>query len=239
MSGRHRPGIPLCLLALVFLLSGCATARSDRKPAVPDAQPSPRAESSPRVPDVQPLPAAESSPRVQAQLPSKPPTQAPVRKPTTPPQEPSQPSPNRLVEAGEYQKALEEYGVRHRKYPRDQALTTEYAKSVEEMKSAADKACDEKQFAAAGRTYDVLLKRYAQFKDFAHLLTFNNAYLNQKLSLCKRSLSVLGFQEYRKGNLNEAIVMWRGLLMIDPNNEDIKKAVNTATQQQKNLQKKK
>jgi tetratricopeptide (TPR) repeat protein len=143
------------------------------------------------------------------------------------------------MEAGEYQKALEEYGVRYRKHPGDQALTKQYVKSVEEMKAAADKACDEKEYATAGRIYDLLLKRYAQFKNFAHMLTFNKAYLDQKLSLCKKSLSVMGFQEYRKGNLNEAITMWRGLLMIDPHNEDIRKALNTATEQQKNLQTKK
>jgi len=143
------------------------------------------------------------------------------------------------MEAGEYQKALEEYGVRYRKHPGDQALIKEYAKSVGEMKAAADKACDEKEYAMAGRIYDLLLKRYAQFKNFAHMLTFNKAYLDQKLSLCKKSLSVMGFQEYRKGNLNEAITMWRGLLTIDPHNEDIRKALNTATEQQKNLQTKK
>jgi tetratricopeptide (TPR) repeat protein len=143
------------------------------------------------------------------------------------------------MEAGEYQKALEEYGVKYRKHPGDQALAREYAKSVEEMKSTADKACDEKDYAAAGRIYDLLLKRYVQFKNFAHMLTFNRAYLNQKLSLCKKSLSVLGFQEYRKGNLSEAITLWRALLVIDPHNEDIRKALNTATAQQKNLQTKK
>jgi DNA-binding SARP family transcriptional activator len=143
------------------------------------------------------------------------------------------------MDAGEYQKVLEEFGVRCRKHPKDQVLKTEYAKSVEEMKSAADKACDGQDFAAAGRTYDLLLNRYGQFKDFSPPLTFNRTYLNQKLSLCKKSLSTKGFREYRKGNLDEAIVAWRGLLMIDPNNEDIKKAMNTAMEQRKSLQNKK
>jgi tetratricopeptide (TPR) repeat protein len=228
MSGHRRRGIPLCLVALALFLSGCAVIRGDRKPAVPDTQPLPRA--------------ASPSP-VQTQLPSKPPVQTPaVHKPSkSPPPEPAQPapSPKQHIEAGEYQKALEEYDVSYRKHPREQALTAEYAKGVEEMRSAADKACDDQEFTAAGRTYDLLFKHYAQFKDFAHLLTFNRTYLDQKLSLCKKSLSVLGFKEYRKGNLGEAIVMWRGLLAIDPNNEDIRKAMNTATEQQKNLQKRK
>jgi len=227
MSGRHHPGIPICLVVLALLLSGCAGTKSSPKPVVTEAPPSPH---------------VESPPPVQAQLASKPPAQAPaVHKPAASPSEPAQPepSPKQCMEAGEYQKALEEYGVRYRKHPRDLSLTKEYAKSVEAVKSAADKACDEKEYAAAGRIYDLLLKRYPQFKNFAHMLTFNKAYLDQKLSLCKKSLSVMGFQEYRKGDLNEAITMWRGLLMIDPHNEDIRKALNTATEQQKNLQTKK
>ena len=47
-----------------------------------------------------------------------------------------------------------------------------------------------------------------------------------------------GFQEYRKGNLDKSIVLWQSLLAIDPHNKDIKEAVRTATQQQKNLQEK-
>jgi len=226
MSGRYHPGIAICLVVLALFLSGCAGTKSSPKPVVTEAPPSPQ---------------VESPPPVQAQ-PSKPPAQAPAvhKSAPAPPSGPAlPPSPKQCMEAGEYQKALEEYGVRYRKHPGDQALTKQYVKSVEEMKAAADKACDEKEYATAGRIYDLLLKRYAQFKNFAHMLTFNKAYLDQKLSLCKKSLSVMGFQEYRKGNLNEAITMWRGLLMIDPHNEDIRKALNTATEQQKNLQTKK
>ena len=228
MSGRHHPGIPFCLVVLALLLSGCAGTKSSLKPVVIEAPPSPH---------------VESPPPVQTQLASKPPAQAPaVHKSGPAPQPgpvPPAPSMKQCIEAGEYQKALEEYGVRYRKHPGDQALIKAYSKSVEEVRSAADKACDDKEYATAGRIYDLLLKRYAQFKNFAHMLTFNKAYLEQKLSLCKKSLSVMGFQEYRKGNLNEAITMWRGLLMIDPHNEDIRKAMNTATEQQKNLQTKK
>jgi tetratricopeptide (TPR) repeat protein len=142
------------------------------------------------------------------------------------------------MEAGEYEKALDEYDAGHRKHPRDQVLTTEYVKSIEDLRSIADKSWDAKESAPAGRMYDLLLKRYGQFKNFAEMLTFNRTYLDQKLALCKKSLSVRGFQEYRKGNLNEAILQWQGLLSLDPNNKDIKKAMLTATGQQRNLQRK-
>jgi len=68
---------------------------------------------------------------------------------------------------------------------------------------------------------------------FAGMLSFNKAKLNKKLTDCKTVLSKKGFQEYREGNLNEAIALWQGYLAVDPHNADIRKAVNTATLQQK------
>ncbi|HUH65840.1 MAG TPA: hypothetical protein VLZ07_05350, partial [Syntrophales bacterium] len=56
-----------------------------------------------------------------------------------------------LIDAGEYQKAIDAYDVEYRKHPQDQTLVREYVKSLEDMKSAADKASDKEDFASAGR----------------------------------------------------------------------------------------
>lgn len=140
------------------------------------------------------------------------------------------------MEAGEYQKAIDIYNVEHQKHPHDLFLAREYAKSINDIASAAGKALDEKDFASAGRNYDVLLKNYAHFKGFDKELSFNSIELNEKLSYCKKAIFKQGFQEYRKGNLSEAIELWQDLLVIDPQNTDIKKALRTAKLQQKNLQ---
>ncbi len=204
-------------------------------------------QSTPKIrPETGALNRTEPSPPVQAQRQHGTSSQTPINHappapkiPTgvtaEPPQETS--SPKQRVESGEYQRALDESGARYRKHPRDQALRTEYVTSIEGMKSAADRECEEEEFSSAGRMYDLLLKRYGQFRDLAHMLSFNRDYLNKKLAVCKKSLSVRGFQEYRKGNISQAILLWQGLLSLDPNNEDIKKAVITAKEQQKNLQK--
>ena len=142
----------------------------------------------------------------------------------------------KLIEAGEYQKAIDVYNVEYQKHPHDLSLAREYVKSIENIASAADKALDKEDFASAGRNYDVLLKNYAHFKGFDKELSFNSIYLNEKLSYCKKAIFKQGFQEYRKGNLSEAIALWQDLLVIDPQNTDIKKALSTATLQQKNLQ---
>ncbi|MBW2605150.1 MAG: hypothetical protein JRE28_12705 [Deltaproteobacteria bacterium] len=142
------------------------------------------------------------------------------------------------MEAGACQKAIDVYNVEYRKHPHDQALVREYVKSIENITSAADKALDKEDFASAGKNYDVLLKNYVHFKVFEKKLSFNSTHLNEKLSYCKKALFKQGFQEYRKGNLSGAIVLWKGLLAIDPQNTDIKESLRTAKLQQKNLQEK-
>jgi tetratricopeptide (TPR) repeat protein len=141
-----------------------------------------------------------------------------------------------FMDAGDYQKAIDAYNVEYRKQPQDPALVKEYVKSLEDIKSAADKALEEEDFASAGRNYNVLLKNYPRFKGFEKKLSFNRTYLNIKLSHCKQSLSKQGFQEYRKGNLSGAIALWKSLLAIDPHNKEIKEALRIAKLQQNNLQ---
>ncbi len=140
------------------------------------------------------------------------------------------------MEAGEYQKAIDIYSDEYRKHPQDQSLIKEYAKSLGGIKSIADKRLEMGDLEGAGRTYYVLHNNYAKFRGVEQLLSFDNTDLNMKLSYCQSTLSKQGFEEYRKGNLNKAIVLWKGLLAIDPNNKAIREAVRTATQQQKNLQ---
>jgi tetratricopeptide (TPR) repeat protein len=144
--------------------------------------------------------------------------------------------PKQFMRAGEYQKAIDAYNVEYRRHHHDQDLVKEYVKSIEDIKSAADKASDKEDCASAGRKYHVLLKNYPRFKGFEKRLSFNSSYLNIKLTHCKQSLSRQGFQEYRKGNLSGAIAVWQDLLAIDPHNKEIKDALRTAKLQQKNLQ---
>ena len=140
------------------------------------------------------------------------------------------------VAAGEHQKIINNYKAEYAKHPQDQALTKDYVKSLEEIKMAADRASEREDFAAAGKTYKLLLINYSDFRAFAHMLSFDKTKLKTKLAVYKDALSKKGFQEYRKCEPSEAISHWQGYLAIDPNNADVKKALNTAKMQQKNLQ---
>jgi tetratricopeptide (TPR) repeat protein len=173
-----------------------------------------------------------------AQMKNGPSPQAPVQEasPITSAQEPVQIKQHLL--AGDHQKTIDAYKAEHAKRPQDKTLVKDFVKSLEEIKVAADQEFERNNFASAGKTYNVLLKNYQDFRTFVHMLSFDRPKLNTKLTSCKSSLSKKGFHEYRQGNLSEAIALWQGYLAIDPNNADIKKALNTAKLQQKNLQQK-
>jgi hypothetical protein len=134
------------------------------------------------------------------------------------------------------QKTIEDYKADYARDPHNQALVREYVKTLEEMKSTADRALEREDFSSACKDYRALYKNFGEFKGFAHMLSFDRGRLNAKLMMCRDGLSKRGFQEYRQGNLHQAILLWQDYLTIDPYSADIKKALTTAKLQQKNLQ---
>jgi tetratricopeptide (TPR) repeat protein len=143
----------------------------------------------------------------------------------------------RKMDAGEYQKATDIYAAAQKKHPHDQALLKEYVQSIEKIKNIADEVFAREDFISAGQHYAVLIKNYPGTGSPGIKISFHIDHLDEKFSISKKMISRQGFEEYRKGNLSQAIALWQALIDIDPNNPDIIKALNTAKLQQKNLQK--
>jgi tetratricopeptide (TPR) repeat protein len=137
--------------------------------------------------------------------------------------------------SNDYQDILNDWKAEHARNPKNQEIMKNYAKAVEGIKTEADKAYEKENYASSGRIYGMLLKNYPGFKRFGKLLSFDRQQLKDRLSSCKTVLYQRGFEQYRNNHLNEAILSWQSLLSIDPHNEDIRKAVNTAVLQRKNL----
>ena len=90
-------------------------------------------------------------------------------------------------------------------------------------------------FASSGRAYYVLLKNKSACRELFRELSPDSGHLHARLRDCSSHLSQRALAEYRKGNLAEAISIWKSILVFDPNNARIMKAINTATAQMKNL----
>ncbi len=142
------------------------------------------------------------------------------------------------LKAGNFARALEVQQAALKENPGDAGLAAKYRTTVTDIKAAGDKAFASKDFAQAGRVNAVLLRNYASFEGLRPPVAFSREALADARAACRERLTKTGLAEYRKGNLAEAIAVWEGLLSFDPNNAEIKKAVNTAKTQLEGIKKK-
>ena len=142
------------------------------------------------------------------------------------------------IRKGDFDGALGAYGIALRKYPGDRELLKNYLETAEDILDAADDAFDKEEFTSSGRTYALLLKNYPHFKKITRDLSFDRKYLKDRLKECSDRLSERALTQYRQGNLTAAIALWKNLLEFEPGNAGVKKAVDTASTQLKNLQQK-
>jgi tetratricopeptide (TPR) repeat protein len=144
----------------------------------------------------------------------------------------------RAFESGDFQKALEAYG---NFAPADFEAANQvdrFKKIIEEVKQQADSAVAAGDFVRAGKAYAALIKSYPRLQELDLPLALLQSQLEEGLENCRTMLTRKGLEEYRKGNLALAIAQWEELLEFDPDNAEIRKAVETAIDQQKKLRKK-
>jgi len=138
---------------------------------------------------------------------------------------------------GDYLKALEGFKGLPPEVLRSPAQAAGLRRIMEELRSLADKALARKDFAAAGKGYAVLWREYPMAQQTNISLSFTREDAEEGLKSCRAQLTREGLDQYRKGKLKEAIAIWQGLLEFDTDNTEIQKAVVTATEQLKKLQK--
>jgi tetratricopeptide (TPR) repeat protein len=141
------------------------------------------------------------------------------------------------LEEGKFQKAIDLCKEIYQKYPQDPTVRSGYIKTLESIKSGGDRAFEKRDFALAGYVYGLLIKNYSSVGQLNGSLSFNREGLTARIGNCKKILFENGLKQYRSGNLNQAIFLWKSILVFDPENQEIKKAVDMASLQSKNLQK--
>ena len=85
------------------------------------------------------------------------------------------------LRSGDIQKALDTYRLAYEKYPKDSEILKSYVEAIESTKIQGDKACDAGDFIQAQMTYDLLLKNFPRFSDFADQLSFKEKFLAARL----------------------------------------------------------
>ena len=142
------------------------------------------------------------------------------------------------VASGDYKSALDYYKIASEKYPKDGLLEEGYIATLEDIKTASDKAFDEGNFTLSGKTYYLLLRNVPQSNGFSVGLSFTKKSLTKRIDECRSALSQQALGQYREGNIDTAISLWKSVLSFDPGNKSIKRSIDTATTQLKNLKQK-
>jgi tetratricopeptide (TPR) repeat protein len=140
------------------------------------------------------------------------------------------------LDEGQFETALNEYGSALGRYPGHRQVEEAYLDALEETYSASALSLDQKDFLAAGTGYKLLLTQFGHLAGLTHRLSFGEGDLRLHLDECHLVLSKTGLSLYREGKLEEAVTVWTGLLSFDPQNQEIRKAVETATIQLEGLE---
>ncbi|HEX9021550.1 MAG TPA: hypothetical protein VF903_09835 [Nitrospirota bacterium] len=139
-----------------------------------------------------------------------------------------------FMTAGEYKKALDLYSSAYDKY-HYRGMRGGYARTGEQIRNAADAAYQRRNFAEAGNIYTVLFESGITTRDFAPSLSFDDDYLTRQGQASSKALTEIGLMKYREEKLEEAIAIWKKVLLFDPENKGVRNAIDTATMQLQKL----
>jgi tetratricopeptide (TPR) repeat protein len=140
------------------------------------------------------------------------------------------------LKAGNFRKAVDLCKEVYRKYPQDPTIRNGYIRTLESIKTNGDRAFEGRNFALAGSVYEILLRNVSSASHLNGSFSFSKEGLMAKIRNCRKVLFEDGLNQYRSGNLNQAILLWKSILTFDPDNQEVKKAVDMATLQLENLQ---
>ncbi|MGA2466950.1 MAG: tetratricopeptide repeat protein [Thermodesulfobacteriota bacterium] len=138
---------------------------------------------------------------------------------------------------GDAQKGIDIYRGLIQQYPWDTTVRNGYVSLLESIKGQADLDFKRKNFAQAGRTYRILLKNYSSFSHLSRFFSYNAGLLDTGIETCRKILFEDALEQYRSGNLSQAISIWKNILTFDPENLEVKKAMDKAILQTRNLEK--
>jgi tetratricopeptide (TPR) repeat protein len=141
------------------------------------------------------------------------------------------------LKKGDLQKAIDSNKDLYLQYPGDALARDRCVRILEAIKERADFSFQKGDFALAGGTYRLLLKNHSSFNRISSLLSYNSKSLDAKIKHCRKVLFGEGLEQYRSGNLTQAISVWKSILAFVPEDPEVNKAVATAQFQSRNLEK--
>ncbi len=115
-------------------------------------------------------------------------------------------------------------------------LEKEYITALNRLLEMAAQEVVRKNYAAAGQFLKRVMVNFPADPELKNRMKWPYEHIAATLNSCSSHLMEEGLMEYRKGNLNNALKVWKKLLAFNPEYKEAKKAIETTSTQLHSLQ---
>ncbi|MBI5575555.1 MAG: hypothetical protein HY896_04250 [Deltaproteobacteria bacterium] len=141
------------------------------------------------------------------------------------------------MQRGNYERALEMFAAVWKESPGHPGVSKDFPEALSALKTRGDDAFRHGKLEEAGRHWAGVLRFASHPAEKGRHLPFTKSEIRASIDRVSSSLMEKGLIEYRKGNLDAAIALWKSILAYDPSHVEAAGSVRTATTQLENLKK--
>ncbi len=138
---------------------------------------------------------------------------------------------------GSLERSLELFSSVWKENPEHNGVGRDYPEALSRLKISGDESFRQGRLEEAGKRWSAALRYSAFLADKGRQVPFNRTEVRAGIDRASKNLMEKGLVEYRKGNLESAIAVWKSILAYDPSNEEAARSVKTASTQLENLKK--
>ena len=138
---------------------------------------------------------------------------------------------------GNLERSLELFTAAWKEYPDHAGVARDFPDVLSHLKTSGDEAYRQGRIEEAGKRWTAALRYSAILADKGIPVPFAKNEVRAGIDRSSASLMEKGLVEYRKGNLESAIAIWKSILAYDPSHAEAARSVRTASTQLENLKK--
>ena len=138
---------------------------------------------------------------------------------------------------GNFERALETFAAAWKESPGHPGVARDFPEALSGLKKAGDEAQRQGRPDEAARRWTAVLRYLSHPAEKGKNLPFTKTDLQAGIGKASDALMEKGLVEYRKGNLEAAIAVWKSILAYDPGHAEAARSVQTAATQLENLKK--
>ncbi|PWB62422.1 MAG: hypothetical protein C3F14_09950 [Deltaproteobacteria bacterium] len=136
-----------------------------------------------------------------------------------------------------YERALELFAAAWKESPGHPGVEKDFPKAISSLKAEGDEAFLRGRLEESGKRWSAALRSLSHPAAKGNSYSFTKNDLRASIDKLSANLMEKGLIEYRKGNLEAAIAVWKSILSYEPTHAEAARSVKTASTQLENLKK--